>query len=181
MQKLLIRIGLLGIVLSHALIAQPATRQWEGAVAPDFSLPYATKDSIARTPLKLSEIVGTKAVVLAFYPADWSSGCTKEVCTLRDEFGKLQELNAEILGISGDYVFSHHEWAKHHNLPFRLLSDHSHVVAQQYDSYNEKFLLNKRTVFVVNKEGKIAYADLEYSVRDDTSFNKLKEALRALR
>lgn len=162
-----------------AVVAQ--TTAAVGETAPDFTLPYATKDSIVRTPLKLSDVVGKSNIVLAFYPADWSGGCTKEVCTLRDDFGNLQNLNAEILAISGDYVFSHYEWAKYHNLPFKLLSDHAHEVARKYGSYNDKSLMNKRTVIVIDKKGTIAYADLEYSVRDGGSFNRLKEALRALK
>jgi peroxiredoxin len=152
-----------------------------GQPAPDFILPYATKDSIARLPLKLSELIGKSNIILAFYPADWSSGCTKEVCTMRDDFGQLQNLNADVLAISGDYVFSHHEWAKHHNLPFRLLSDHSHEVAKMYNSYNERTLMNKRTMFVIDRSGKLAYIDMEYSVRDDEDYKRLKAALAQLR
>lgn len=152
-----------------------------GQPAPEFTLPYATKDSISRTPLKLSDIVGKNNIILAFYPADWSSGCTKEVCTMRDDFAALQSLNADVLGISGDYVFSHHEWAKYHNLPFRLLSDHLHEVAKAYNSYNEKTLMNKRTVFVIDKQGRIAYMDLAYSVATPDSFNKLKAALAQIK
>lgn len=151
-----------------------------GQSAPDFSLPYATRDSISRIPIKLSDFTGKRNVVLAFYPADWSGGCTKEVCTMRDDFNNLEQLNAEILAISGDYVFSHHEWAKHHNLPFKLLSDHSHDVAKMYQSYNEKSGFNKRTVIVIDKQGKIAYIDLQYSVADNEDFNRLKEALGKL-
>lgn len=152
-----------------------------GQPAPDFSLTYATRDSVSRTPLKLSEIIGRSNIVLAFYPSDWSPGCTKEVCTMRDDFAGLQSLNAEVLAISGDYVWSHHEWAKHHNLPFKLLSDHSHEVAKRYNSYNEKTMYNKRTVFVIDKQGKLAYIDLEYSVATIDDFNRLKEALAQLR
>ncbi|MEK6754728.1 MAG: redoxin domain-containing protein, partial [Bacteroidota bacterium] len=104
----------------------------------------------------LSELVGKRNIILAFYPADWSTGCTKEVCTIRDNFEALQDLNAEVLGISGDYVCSHREWAKYHNLPFKLVSDHAHTAAKAYSSCNEKSLYNKRTVFVVGRLGKIA-------------------------
>ena len=57
-----------------------------GDMAPDFSLPYATRDSVGQDDLKLSSLFGRGAIVLAFYPADWSGGCTKEVCTFRDKF-----------------------------------------------------------------------------------------------
>jgi peroxiredoxin len=146
----------------------------------DFSLPYATKDSVATNELHLGAIVGGKNIVLAFYPADWSGGCTREVCTLRDNFADLSKLNAEIIGISGDYVYTHHEWASHHSLPFLLASDHLHAVAARYRSYNESTGYNKRTVYVIDTKGKIAYVDLAYSTKDLTSFTKLQEALSKL-
>jgi peroxiredoxin Q/BCP len=167
------------LILGVYLQAQTPAAPPVGSVAPDFALPYATKDSISRATLKLSDFSG-KPVIIAFYPADWSGGCTKEVCTMRDNFAALQGLNAEILAISGDYVWSHHEWAKFHNLPFRLLSDHSHAVAKLYDSFNEKSLYNRRTIFVVDKNGKIAYENLTYSVADLQDFEKLKSALASM-
>lgn len=151
-----------------------------GQEAPDFSLPYATRDSIARTPLALSKIVGQRNIILAFYPADWSSGCTKEMCTMRDDFKDLEKLNGELLAISGDYVFAHHEWAKQQNFPFRLLSDHLHKVARLYGSYTDDRGFNNRTVFVIDKHGKIAYEDLQYSVADSQDFTRLKDALAKL-
>jgi glutaredoxin-dependent peroxiredoxin len=163
------------------LAAQDQPEPAVGSVAPDFTLPYATKDSIMRAPLKLSDFAGKRAVIIAFYPADWSTGCTKEVCTMRDNFAALENLNAEILAISGDYVWSHHEWAKYQNLPFKLLSDHAHAVAKLYSSFNEKSLYNKRTIFVVDKDGKIAYENMKYSVADLQDFEKLKAALTALK
>lgn len=159
----------------------PAQTLRLGEPAPEFSLPYATRDSVARSPLRLSDLVGTRNVILAFYPADWSSGCTKEVCTLRDSFSGLQALNAEVVGISGDYVYSHHAWAKHHDLPFRLLSDHRHDMARAYESFNEQSNYTRRTVFVINPRGEIAYKDLEYSVADSLDFERLKQALSSLR
>jgi len=169
------------LAFSASVIAQDQGGPVVGAAAPDFTLPFATKDSISRMPVKLSDFEGKRAVVIAFYPADWSTGCTKEVCTMRDNFAALEDLNAEILAISGDYVWSHHEWAKYQNLPFRLLSDHSHAVAKLYGSFNEKSLYNKRTVFVVDKQGKIAYTNMAYSVIDLQDFNKLKDALAAVK
>jgi peroxiredoxin Q/BCP len=174
-------IGLLAMALggSSAQAAAPAPQV--GDVAPDFSLPYATRDSVAKDTLDLKSLVGKHNLVLAFYPADWSGGCTKEVCTFRDNFGRLGELNVDVIGISGDYVFSHYEWAKYHELPFRLASDHTHEVAKRYGSFNEANGYDKRTVFVIDKAGKIAYADLAYSARDAASFEKLQAALKTLK
>ena len=167
-----------GVVLADS---SPAPMLRVGDDAPDFSLPYATRDSVADDVLKLSAIVGKSNIVLAFYPADWSGGCTKEVCALRDNFAAFGALNAEVVALSGDYEYSHHEWAKFHNLPFRLASDHNHAVAKSYGSYNEVSGRDRRTVFVVDKAGKIAYMDLAYSPRDSVSFDKLQGALKAIK
>ncbi len=166
-------------MITSVTIAQPDSLK-VGDAAPDFLLPYSTKDSVASEPLSLSSLVGKRNIVLAFYPADWSPGCTKEVCTMRDNWNALAGLNAEVLGISGDYEWSHYEWAKYHNLPFKLVSDHMHKVARLYKSFNESYGWNKRTVFVIDKRGKIAYIDLKYNVRDMNSFNTLQEALKKL-
>jgi len=167
--------------LAAAARAEPAAAPAVGDPAPGFRLPYATRDSVARDSLSLGALAGRRNVVLAFYPADWSGGCTREVCTLRDNFSALAALDADVIGISGDYVFSHHEWAKHHDLPFRLASDHRHEVARAYGSFNEAAGYNRRTVFVVGRDGRVAYADLAYSVRDAASFEKLKAALARLK
>ena len=172
---------LLALVTTPLLAADPPAGPQVGEHAPDFKLPYATRDSVARDSLSLAALTGTRNVVLAFYPADWSGGCTKEVCSLRDNFTELGALSADVVGISGDYVFSHFEWAKHHDLPFRLASDHKHEVGKAYGSYDEASGFNKRTVFVVDRQGRVAYADLAYSVRDSVSFGKLKSALAGLK
>ncbi len=167
------------ILLTHIARAQdPPVKV--GDPAPDFSLPFATKDSVGEGKLSLADFVGKRLIVLAFYPADWSSGCTREMCTMRDNFKELSTLNAEVFGISGDYQFSHHEWAKYHSLPFTLLSDHNHAVAQSYGSFNKENGFNRRTVFVIDKSGKIAYSDMEYNTRDLESFKKLQNAISAL-
>src|SRR5438093_13010540 len=172
----------LSVIASAGVVfAQTAEPLHIGDPAPDFSLPYATRDSVADDSLRLSSLRGKGNVVLAFYPADWSGGCTKEVCTLRDNFTALGALKAEIGGLSGDYIYSHHEWAKFHNLPFRLASDHDHAVAKRYASYNPATGHDRRTVFVLDRQGKIAYIDLTYSPRDSVSFGKLQLALKELK
>jgi peroxiredoxin len=154
-----------------------------GEPAPDFKLPYATIDNIYSKPeewLSLSSMRG-KNVILAFYPADWSGGCTKEVCTLRDTFAELSKLNATVVGISGDYVFSHHEWAKFHKLPFALASDHDHKVGRAYGSYMEQYGMNKRTVFLIDKEGIVRYSNLDFKAGDAADYTKLREELAKLK
>jgi peroxiredoxin len=149
-----------------------------GDRAPEFTLPAATGDTILHAGIRLSDARAKGKVVLAFYPADWSGGCTKEMCTMRDNFADLASLNATVFGISGDYVFSHHEWAKHLGLPFALLSDHDHAVAKQYASFNADRGYNRRTVFVVGQDGLISYIDMDYKVSSPESFERLRAALR---
>ncbi len=151
-----------------------------GDSAPDFTLPGATRDTIISAGVTLSSRTGGSAVILAFYPADWSGGCTKEMCTMRDNFGDLGSLGATVFGISGDYVFSHREWAKSLGLPFMLLSDHDHHVARLYGSFNEKSGYNVRTVYVIDKRGTIAYIDPAYVAGSPDSFAKLKTALSSI-
>ena len=179
MKALLAGLSILAAATTVLAAETPMTLK-VGDAAPDFTLPYATRDSIAHEPLQLSQQLGKGNVVLAFYPADWSGGCTKEVCTLRDNFTALGAVHADVIAISGDYVFSHFEWAKHHDLPFRLASDHDHAVAKLYGSFNPEAGMNRRTVFVVDPKGKIAYMDLAYSTRDSVSFGKLQGVLAKL-
>ena len=152
-----------------------------GTPAPDFSLSFATRDSIGSGEMTLAEFHEKQIVILLFFPAAWSGGCTKEVCTFRDNFSAMDSLGAEILAVSGDYPYTQFEWAKHHNLPFTLLSDNRHRVAPLYHSYNESSGYNKRTVYVIDKQGKIAYIDLAYSTKDLTSFEKLREAVTLIK
>lgn len=154
-----------------------------GQKAPDFKLPYATQEKQVYNPkegMSLSDYRG-KTVVLAFYPADWSSGCTTEVCTFRDTFKDLDRIGAVILGISGDYVFSHHEWAKHHNLKFPLLSDHDHAVAKTYASFDPTWGYNKRTVFVVDGDGVVQYRNLDFKHGDKTHYDALQAAIEKIK
>jgi len=150
-----------------------------GEMAPDFELPVATKDTIFEEEKKLSEFLGKGPVVLAFYPADWSGGCTKEVCTLRDSFSEFEKLGATVIGISGDYVYSHKQWAAHHNLPFYLTSDHLGKVSLQFASYNPETGYSKRTVYVLDKTGVVRYKNLAFKAGSDEDYRALKEAVAA--
>jgi peroxiredoxin Q/BCP len=174
------------VAFGHAvlLLAQLFSGMGEVAVgdkAPNFSLPWATADTICFEPRPIGDMLGRSRIILAFYPADWSGGCTKEICSFRDDFTELNALGAEIYGISGDYLFSHHEWAKQHRIQFTLLSDHSHAVARRYGSFDEASGYNRRTVFVLDTLGIVRYVDLKYTPGTTESLQRLKDALRSLR
>ncbi len=154
-----------------------------GEAAPDFKLPYATQEKIFLGPDEQMTLAAQhgKNVILAFYPADWSGGCTKEVCTLRDTFAELAKLNATVLGISGDYVFSHHEWAKFHKLPFALLSDHDHKVARNYGVFNEAAGFDNRSVFLLDKDGVLRYSNVQFKAGDKADYDRLRAELEKLK
>ncbi|MGA9118728.1 MAG: peroxiredoxin [Bacteroidota bacterium] len=175
----LVGLSIVFLSVSFSLHAQETLTV--GERAPEFTLPAATKDTILFSGVSLSEEIKKSPVILAFYPADWSGGCTKEMCTMRDNFSSLSSLGVTVLGISGDYVFSHEQWAKHLGLQFTLLSDHDHAVAKAYHTYNPKSGFNVRSVWVVGKDGRIDYMDPAYNSMSEESFNKLKTALASLK
>ena len=175
---------LLLIILFIMLIIPPGIKAQEkfkvGDPVPNFDLPYATKDTIVFTGIKNEDMKGSR-YILAFYPADWSPGCTREICTFRDEFTDFRDMDVEILPISGDYVYSHHQWAKHHNLNFKLLADHTRSFGDKMGVYIDEYGMFKRSVFVVGPDGRFEYIDYEYSLNDDRDFRALRKFLKEQR
>ncbi len=110
--------------------------------------------------IKLSEYIGKK-VVLYFYPKDDTPGCTKQACSLRDEFPKLTGNNIVVLGVSPDGGDSHREFIKKYDLPFTLIADTDKEIVNQYGVYGErnmygnKFMGVKRTTFLIDENGEI--------------------------
>lgn len=109
----------------------------------------------------LSDYLGKK-VVLFFYPADDTPGCTKEACSLRDSYKELTEKGLNLLGVSPDNAESHQKFAQKYDLPFALLADESLSILQAYGAWGEKNLYGKisvgvlRSTFLIDEEGKIA-------------------------
>jgi thioredoxin-dependent peroxiredoxin len=97
-------------------------------------------------------------VVLYFYPKDFTSGCTTQVCAFRDDIGKLKEQGAQVLGVSVDDVKSHAEFAEKYHVPFPLLSDATKETAQRYGVLTSKlgFKFARRDTFLIDPAGKIA-------------------------
>jgi peroxiredoxin Q/BCP len=125
-----------------------------GAAAPDFE---ATA-SDGRT-ISLADLRGKKNVVLYFYPADFTLVCTRETCGFRDMYEDLQSKDTEIVGISFDSDQKHEEFRKEHGVPFPLLADTSHTLAERYEATSAISKLLGRTsrvTYVIDKAGKIA-------------------------
>ncbi|HEY8489342.1 MAG TPA: thioredoxin-dependent thiol peroxidase [Thermaerobacter sp.] len=126
-----------------------------GDPAPDFTAVNDRGETV-----RLSDFRGRK-VVLYFYPKDDTPGCTREACSFRDDYSRLQEAGAVVLGVSPDPVESHVKFREKYGLPFPLLSDPDHQVAEAYGVWKEKRMYGRtywgieRTTFVLDEEGKV--------------------------
>lgn len=127
-----------------------------GDKAPDFTLKSTTGEEIS-----LSDFRG-KNVVLYFYPKDMTPGCTTEACDFRDQHAGFAELNTVVLGVSPDPVEKHQQFTAKHNLPFPLLADVDHAVAEKYGAwqlkknFGKEYMGIQRSTFVIDKDGRIA-------------------------
>jgi len=128
-----------------------------GAKAPGFDL-----RAYPEGRYKLSQFKGKQNTVLYFYPRDDTPGCTTEACGFRDQFSQFQTADTIVLGVSTDTVASHEKFATKFALPFPLLADESHELAEKYGVWVEKNMYGKksmgiqRATFLIDKAGKIA-------------------------
>lgn len=128
-----------------------------GANAPVFTLPTADGSLVS-----LTDFAGKK-VVLYFYPKDDTSGCTTQACEFRDSWGAVQAAGAVVLGVSPDGVASHQKFRDKYDLPFPLLADEDHAVAERYGVWGEKSMYGRkylgilRTTFLIDQNGRIAH------------------------
>jgi peroxiredoxin Q/BCP len=123
-----------------------------GSVAPDFTLRSQTGEMVS-----LGDFIGNKPVVLFFYPKDYTPGCTKEVCTFRNEYEDFRKLDAEVIGVSSDSVESHRNFAAKHDLPFTLLSDERGKVRKLYGASNTFGLFPGRVTYVIDEQGMVRH------------------------
>jgi peroxiredoxin Q/BCP len=126
-----------------------------GETAPDFTLPGIEQG--ARRDFTLSEYRG-RNVVLAFYPGDNTPGCTRQLCSYRDDWSEFERLGAVLLGISPQDVDSHEGFATKRNFPFPLLADTDKAVTTEY-GVAAPIIGVRRSVFVVDGAGTVRYAD----------------------
>jgi peroxiredoxin Q/BCP len=128
----------------------------QGAPAPDFEL-----ETDAGERVRLSSLRGSP-VVLYFYPKDDTPGCTLQACAIRDAWGEFQATGAVVLGVSPDDVSSHEKFRDKYDLPFTLLADPDHAVADLYGVWGEKSYAGKtymgidRSTFVIDADGNLA-------------------------
>ncbi|ARM76880.1 peroxiredoxin [Acidianus manzaensis] len=150
-----------------------------GENAPDFELPDTDLKKV-----KLSDFKG-KVTVLAFYPGAFTSVCTKELCTFRDSMAKFNSINAQIIGISVDPPFSNKAFKDQNKLNFLILSDYNREVIKKYNVYWEfpalpGYILAKRAVFVIGKDGKIKYKWVSDDPTKEPPYEEIEKIVKEL-
>jgi peroxiredoxin Q/BCP len=128
----------------------------EGKPAPTFTLPSDSGEDVSLEALR------GEPAVLYFYPRDDTPGCMKQACGIRDAWGEFEQRGAVVLGVSPDGPRKHVKFRQKHGLPFTLLADEDHAVAEAYDVWVEKSMLGKRymgierSTFVIDEDGNMA-------------------------
>ena len=151
------------------------TRLEPGDLAPDFTL-----DDQDSSPVSLADFRGRR-VILYFYPAAMTPGCTTQACDFRDSLASLQGAGYTVLGISRDLPAKLREFREHDGLTYPLLSDPDHAVHDAYGAWGEKQNYGKtitgvlRSTFVVDEEGRISLA--QYNVKATGHVTRLRKTL----
>ena len=150
-----------------------------GDTAPDFKLYSSEKKEVS-----LSDYKG-KNVVLLFFPLAFTGVCTKELCTMRDNIADYDGLDAQVLAVSVDSLFTLEKFKAEQGLNFPLLSDFNKSASEAYDSLYGDFVLgmkgvSKRSAFVIDKKGTVKYAEVLDSAGDLPNFEAVKKALASL-
>jgi len=150
----------------------------EGKPAPEFTL----EDDAGET-VSLSDLRG-KPVVLYFYPKDDTPGCTAQACGIRDAYGEFEQAGAVVLGVSPDRVSKHVKFKEKYDLPFTLLADPEHEVAERYGVWGEKKYMGRsymgvsRTTFVIAPDGTVA--EVMENVKPDSHADDVLASLAAI-
>lgn len=158
-----------------------------GTEAPDFTLTTLGADGPALWNLKENE--GEKNIVLLFVPMAFTGVCTEEFCAITQSMDEYTNLNATVVGISGDNPFAQAAWAEKEGIKMTMLSDYEHEVAKAYDVAYDAFLpdknltmggVPKRSAFVINKAGEIVYSESNDNPGELPNFDAIKAKLGEL-
>ncbi len=150
----------------------------QGEKAPNFTLPDTD-----RKPRSLQELLKPKgATLLAFFPGAFTSVCTREMCTFRDNLQELNKVNAQVVGISVNDPFTNKAFAEHNKLNFPILSDYNRDVVRQYNMYHQDFanlkgyVVAKRSVFILDQNGVVTYKWVTEDPGKEPNYDELKKA-----
>jgi len=146
----------------------------------DFELPDQNLNKV-----RLSDYVGKKNIVLAFYFLDFTSVCTNEMCTFDRFLNELEKLDATVFGISVDSPFSHKAFAEKYNIKYPLLSDFNREVIEKYGVVHDEMFgfkrVGKRAVFIIDKQGIIRYKWVTENPRNEPNYEEIKQVLAKLK
>lgn len=150
-----------------------------GQSAPDFTLFNTEKNKVSLADFR------NKNVVILFFPLAFTGVCTNEMCSMRDNLAAYNGMNAEVIGISVDSLFTLDRFKKEHNLNFTLLSDFNKEAATAYGCLYDSFVFDmlgvaKRSAFVVDGQGVLRYAEVLESAGDLPNFEAIQECLKSL-
>ncbi len=150
-----------------------------GSKAPDCTLPNQSLQ-----PVRLAEQFPRQTTILAFFPAAFTSVCTKEMCTFRDSLAQLNQVHAQVFGISVDSPFSLKVFGEQQHLNFPLLSDFNKEAIQLYGVYNEDMRglkgVAKRAVFVVDRAGIVRHREVLDNPGNEPDYGKVNQAVAGL-
>lgn len=150
-----------------------------GQSAPDFTLYNTEKNKVSLADFR------NKNVVILFFPLAFTGVCTNEMCSMRDNLAAYNGMNAEVIGISVDSLFTLDRFKKEHNLNFTLLSDFNKEAATAYGCLYDSFVFDmlgvaKRSAFVVDGQGVLRYAEVLESAGDLPNFEAIQACLKSL-
>jgi peroxiredoxin len=150
-----------------------------GQDAPDFTLKNTDMQDVT-----LSAFRGQKNVVLLFVPLAFTGVCTTELCSVRDNLNTYAQLNAEVFGVSVDSPFAQKAWKEKEKLNFTLLSDFNRQAVKAYGAQYESLIglqgVAKRAAFVIDKQGKVRYAEVMEDARNLPNFDQINATLKSL-
>ncbi len=152
-----------------------------GQKAPVFSLYDSTK-----TKINLTDFEGKKNVLLLFFPQAFTGVCTKELCSVRDDIGRYENDEVQVLGVSVDSVFTLTKYKEEQQLNYPLLSDFNRVASSLYEVLYESFTdmdmkgVSKRSAFIIDKQGVIQYAEILENAGALPDFNAINEKIASL-
>lgn len=154
-----------------------------GSKAPDFTL--KSKQDSGLVDVKLSDNLGKKNTVLLFFPAAFTSVCTKEMCDISASFDAWASLNADVIGISVDSPFAQEAWAKQEKITIKLASDLNKEVTRSYGVLFPMLAgigdTAARAAIVVDRKGFVQYSEQTPTPKDLPNFNKVRETLAQLK
>ncbi len=156
-----------------------------GDQAPNITLLHKAPDGVKKVALG-DEMKG-KNVVLLFFPAVGTGVCTEEMCTVSEDWDAYKNLNADVYGVSVDSPFAQEVWATANNITIPLLSDFNKEAIEAFGAKYDVWVpgtfdmngVAKRSAFVINKEGKVVYADVLENAGEMPDLGKVKEALQS--